>query len=57
MSAPTTHRTFHPASISPLSFWAGSAADRVPAVGELSPPRNVKTTEYFDCLVWFRPAA
>ncbi|KQS00403.1 cytochrome [Williamsia sp. Leaf354] len=28
MSAPTADRTFHPDTISPLSFWAGAAADR-----------------------------
>ncbi|GAA2055460.1 cytochrome P450 [Williamsia deligens] len=28
MSAPSVDRTFHPDSISPISFWAGSAAER-----------------------------
>lgn len=29
---------------------SGSSADRLPATGRFSAPRNVKTTEYFVCI-------
>jgi hypothetical protein len=36
---------------------SGDELERVLAIGGLSAARKVKTTEYFDCPVVFRPAA